>query len=141
MVRTSSSPLLSFSGEVKAMNDEEKTLGWAVAIVAVHFLNAAIIAASPRVSAKIAGAYLREHLIEQTAAVLAAIEEMRPIRGGPDQDDALIRMEPEARTLKALLDGWAPDRDMPDGVVEAARASLRAYGAPVPPEGWDQFDG
>src|SRR5215813_11554101 len=98
------------------MNDEEKAMGRHAAIIAVHFLNAAIILASPRVSHKLERASLRDHVIEQTRAVLSAIEQMRPSRANAQQDDMLIKMEPEVQRLQELLGGWAPDQEMPAGL-------------------------
>src|SRR5262245_28029532 len=123
------------------MSDSEIAMGRVAGVVAVQFLNAMIIAASPKVSAKLHPDALRDHVLEQLAAFLEALEQMRPSRAHAAHDDTMFYMEQHALELKQRTASWAPGEDLPPGVMDLARACLKAYGAPEPSEGWDRFEG
>jgi hypothetical protein len=123
------------------MSDSEIAKGRVAGAVVVQFVNAMIIVASPRVSAKLQKEVLHDYVLAQLSAFLEALEQMRPNRANAAYDDTMFYMEPHALALKERAALWAPREDIPPDIVALARACLQAYGAPEPPEGWDRFEG
>ncbi|WP_433933757.1 hypothetical protein AB3662_05060 [Sorangium cellulosum] len=57
----------------------------------------------------------------------------------PDAPD-LRTIEP-TRQMRALLETWEFSLDIPEPIVQVARAWLAARETPEPPEGWDEWPG
>ncbi|WP_437636702.1 hypothetical protein [Sorangium sp. So ce854] len=77
----------------------------------------------------------REELLDLLERYLASVA------SDPPSHPKYQRTVEPTRQMRALLEAWEFNLDVPEPIVTVARAWLAAYETPEPPEGWDDWPG